>query len=161
MIYFVRQGRYVKIGFTDNPKKRISTIQVSVPTKIEMMLLIEGGRKLEKELHDRFHKQRTNGEWFLIDEDIDNYLAEMEDFDLKWNYGFGDPIKNELMPVRRHRIDCCLTLEQLGEKLGVTRQGALRLEQSANRGTITLNKMREIAEVTDSYFEFRFVKKMT
>lgn len=159
MVYFLQTDHYVKIGFSETPQKRISSIQVSLPTKLRVLMIIKGGRKLEKQLHKRFAHLRSNGEWFKINEEIEDYLAEMEDQDLKWDFGYGDPKKNELMPVRRHRIDCGLTLQDLGDRLGITRQGAHNLEQSANQGTISLNKMRELAEAMDSYFEFRFIKK--
>ena len=68
------------------------------------------------------------------------------------------PFNNELMPIRRHRIDCGLTLEQLGSLLNITKQGALRMEQSADRGSISLNNMSKVAKCTGYVFEHRFMK---
>lgn len=157
MVYFIKHREYVKIGFSRRPKNRIGNIQVSLPEKLEVLCIIHGDMRLEQELHSKFCDLRENGEWFFLNEELRDFIDEQDN--IKWKYGYGDIVKNELMPVRRLRIDRGLTLEDLGNKLGITRQGALRTEQSASAGTITLNKMQKLAEAMNCYFEFRFVDK--
>ena len=159
MIYFIQQENYIKIGFTTNPIRRVNTIQVSLPIKLNVLLIIDGDVKLEKEIHNLFSTIRTRGEWFLFDSSIEDYIKSRIKFDLRYKYGYGESIKNELMPVRKHRIDCGLTLDQLGYLIGMTKQGVKNLEQSANKGTITINKMQKIAKATGYKFEFRFIKE--
>lgn len=159
MIYIIELENFVKIGFTEDPVRRLNTLQTTLPMDLNVLLVIMGGRKLEKALHYKFRDLRVRGEWFIFNDEILDYIDSKSEEDLRYKYGFTDPETNILMPIRQHRLNCGLTLENLGAILGITRQGAQKLEQSANRGGITLNSMHKIAEVTGYKFEFRFKKK--
>ncbi|MBC7487167.1 MAG: mobile mystery protein A [Cytophagaceae bacterium] len=50
-----------------------------------------------------------------------------------------------------------MTLEQLGNKLKVTRQGAKKIEQSESQGTISLKSMKEIAQALNMHFVYAFI----
>lgn len=50
-----------------------------------------------------------------------------------------------------------MTLEQLGKRLNVTRQGAKKIEQSESQGTISLKSMREIGQALNMHFVYAFV----
>jgi predicted DNA-binding mobile mystery protein A len=52
-----------------------------------------------------------------------------------------------------------MTLEQLGNKLYITRQGAKKIEVSESLGTISLKSMKEIGEVLNMQFVYGFVPK--
>lgn len=70
-VYFVSDGKYVKIGVTNNIKKRISALQTANARKLETFALIptknsEAAHKLEKELHSVYEQFLVNGEWFDI-----------------------------------------------------------------------------------------------
>ena len=158
MVYIIKIEKYVKIGFTENPIKRIKSIQGGLPSDLDVLLLIEGTMELEKKLHYQFKEDRNRGEWFFFSQDIKDYISLMMNGDLRYKYGYTESKKNELMPVRRHRINCGLTLNDLGALLGITKQGALGLEQSGSKGSISIYKMSEIARVTGYKFEFRFTK---
>jgi len=159
MIYFVEFNDYVKIGFSHkNVKNRISQIQTSLPFKLKALLIINGDRKFEKELHFKFRNTRKNGEWFLLDKDMLDYIDSNKEKDLCYKYGLDDSEKNELMPIRQLRRECELTMGGLGEVMGVTKQAIYGIEQRANQGTITINKMHEVAKATGHKFEFRFKK---
>ncbi|MGB6267519.1 MAG: GIY-YIG nuclease family protein [Olleya sp.] len=159
MVYFVEFNNYVKIGFSNkNLKSRISQLQTGLPFMLNTMLVINGDRKLEKELHFKFRNTRQNGEWFLLDEYILDYINSKKDKDLSYKYGLDDSEKNELMPVRQLRRDCELTMGGLSDLMGVTTGAIQKMEQRANQGTITINKMHQIAEATGHKFEFRFKK---
>ena len=49
-----------------------------------------------------------------------------------------------------------MTLEQLGKKLNITKQGVKRIEKSEASGTITLNSMREIGKALEMKFVYGF-----
>ena len=50
-----------------------------------------------------------------------------------------------------------MTLEQLGKKLGITRQGARRIELSEASGTISINLLREAGKVLNMKLVYGFV----
>lgn len=50
-----------------------------------------------------------------------------------------------------------MTLEQLGRKLRITRQGVKRIETSEESGTITINLLREVGRALDMRLVYGFV----
>jgi len=50
-----------------------------------------------------------------------------------------------------------MTLEQLGKKLNMTKQGAKRIEESEAAGTITINSLREVGNTIDMKFVYGFM----
>lgn len=52
-----------------------------------------------------------------------------------------------------------MTLEQLGNKLQITRQGAKRLEQSEAKGSISLKSLKEVAEAMDLKLVYALIPK--
>ena len=57
------------------------------------------------------------------------------------------------------RITLNMTLEQLGSKLNITRQGAKNIELSEATGAISLKSMKEIGAVLNMQFVYAFVPK--
>ncbi|PWH82238.1 mobile mystery protein A [Brumimicrobium oceani] len=52
-----------------------------------------------------------------------------------------------------------MTLAQLGEKLGISRQGVKHLEDSEAKGSISLNTLKDIGEAMDLKLVYGFVPK--
>lgn len=72
----------LKIGYSHNPKSRLSDLQVASPVKLALILgITNGDDELERAIHQRFAEFRTAGEWFV----------------------FADPIRKFLSDVKRHR----------------------------------------------------------
>ena len=63
MIYFIKQGQYVKIGYTENLSRRVKELQTASPQPLKVLLTIPGSRETEKALHSFFSSKRVNGEW--------------------------------------------------------------------------------------------------
>lgn len=63
-VYVVGFDGYVKIGITINVDERLSQLQTPVPVKL--YALIEGWRREEIALHQRFARYRLKGEWFHL-----------------------------------------------------------------------------------------------
>ncbi len=55
------------------------------------------------------------------------------------------------------RITLNMTLEQFGRKLGITRQGARRIETSEASGTISLNLLKKAGKTLEMRFVYGFV----
>lgn len=64
MIYFVRAGSRVKIGFTDNLPQRLVQLQTANADPLILEVAIDGDRNLEAQFHEQFKDYRLNGEWF-------------------------------------------------------------------------------------------------
>lgn len=67
-VYLIRAGLAgdVKIGSTANPLNRLRGLQTSHPQKLRLIRLLDGGRKEEAGLHEKFAKHRKEGEWFAF-----------------------------------------------------------------------------------------------
>ncbi|MCD6564457.1 MAG: mobile mystery protein A [Bacteroidales bacterium] len=50
-----------------------------------------------------------------------------------------------------------MTLEQLGKKLNMTKQGVKRIEESEAAGTITIKSLKEVGNALDMKFVYGFV----
>lgn len=77
-IYFIqeRAGGPIKIGYSVNPKKRLAEIQTSHPQRLMLLATMDGGRSEELELHRRFGRFRTQGEWFKDDQELLRFIQE-------------------------------------------------------------------------------------
>jgi predicted DNA-binding mobile mystery protein A len=52
-----------------------------------------------------------------------------------------------------------MTMNQLGTKLNITRQGVKRIEDSEAKGTLTINLLKEVAQALELKFVYGFVPK--
>lgn len=74
-IYFLKAGPFIKIGFTTgNPAWRIIGLQTGCPYPITLLATICGTARTERQLHRKFAKHRTTGEWFHEVDEILNFI---------------------------------------------------------------------------------------
>jgi hypothetical protein len=59
----------VKIGVTNDLRRRLREIQYMSPVKLAILWSCPGGSALEKALHAHFADRRSHGEWFDFDHD--------------------------------------------------------------------------------------------
>ena len=52
-----------------------------------------------------------------------------------------------------------MSMEQLGKKLSITKQGVMDIEKREKEGAITIKSMQEIAKAMDTQFVYGFVPK--
>ena len=159
MIYFLKADNKVKIGYADDPSKRIPSIQTSSPFELEVLLIIDGNYDKESELHKRFQKLRKSGEWFDLKEPIQTFIKENLELDRKYEFGFiiEDFAGNE--QVLRLRKQHRLSLKAFGAKLNITSQAAQQLQDREKTGAVTIKLLENIAEVLGYKFEYRFLPK--
>lgn len=69
-IYWVTDGRRVKIGLSRNPKTRIRALQTANGRTLSLVALAPGNRAEECRLHTAFATRRTSGEWFRFDSEM-------------------------------------------------------------------------------------------
>jgi Meiotically up-regulated gene 113 len=63
-VYFVRIGKFIKIGFTTNLRGRLKSFRGTSAEPIEVLLIVPGGRELEQRLHALFCEDRISNEFF-------------------------------------------------------------------------------------------------
>jgi hypothetical protein len=78
-IYIVRAGDDgpVKIGWTANPKARLSYLAVDNPAPLRLLALTSGSMKEEKELHRRFAEHRIRGEWYRPEKELLDFADQL------------------------------------------------------------------------------------
>jgi hypothetical protein len=65
-VYVIGTDEHVKIGFTANPRRRLSGFQTASPAELTLFYLIDSpdAAHLEAALHVRYAQHRRQGEWF-------------------------------------------------------------------------------------------------
>lgn len=79
MIYFIRSGKFVKVGLSEQPWKRLSDLQTAHHNHLEMLAIMPGDRSAEQRLHRRFAEYRHNREWFRDSEPLQEYIRQVRD----------------------------------------------------------------------------------
>jgi hypothetical protein len=78
-IYFVKCGRYIKIGQTNNIDTRIKEIRRNNPFKLEILLLLDHIDEFsisEKAFHSHFDQYKFQGEWYYYQNEL-KYFVNM------------------------------------------------------------------------------------
>ncbi|MCC6824020.1 MAG: GIY-YIG nuclease family protein [Verrucomicrobia subdivision 3 bacterium] len=63
-VYFIRGGDLVKIGWSTNPRLRLSQLQTASAERLRIIGVTPGTRGDERALHGTFASLRVRGEWF-------------------------------------------------------------------------------------------------
>ncbi len=87
VVYFIRAGDRVKIGMTASLPGRVDQLQVSTQEKLEILLVVPGGRAEEKQVHALFAADRVRGEWFTLSPALDAFITERSDQDIRHVHG--------------------------------------------------------------------------
>lgn len=71
-IYFIISDdeKYLKIGISASPEKRLISMQVGCPLKLKILGTIPGHEKTEEKMQMKFKKYKVSGEWFSFDKEI-------------------------------------------------------------------------------------------
>ena len=137
MIYFIKHTEYVKIGYTNKIKTRLSVLQISCPVKLEVLGLIEGNREDERNYHKMFKPVSSSGEWFEYNTELQIFIEGLSD-DLLWKYGFGKDTFTPIGLIKQCRLEKKMSMEELGEIMGMSKQGVLDMEKRDAQGNITI-----------------------
>jgi len=159
MIYFIKANNRVKIGYSANPSNRINKIQTAIPYDIEVLLIFDGDRDKERELHLRFADSRRKGEWFQFEGVVKDYIDVNVYRDRKYEFGFcyDDFAGNEQIVRLRRQLQ--IGTELLGDRLNVSQQAVSQLEHRERFGAVSVRNMHKIARALGYKFEYRFIRK--
>jgi hypothetical protein len=76
----------IKIGISNNPKRRLRQLQTGSPYKLKLLTIVTGRGDLERSLHASLkpYKKACKGEWFDFDctGSFPDWLSEMIDWDI-------------------------------------------------------------------------------
>ncbi len=64
----------VKIGYSDDPEKRIKQLSTGSPVSLKIYAKVPGNQAMEKEIHQRFSHLRVENEWFHFTNEIKEYI---------------------------------------------------------------------------------------
>ena len=77
--YFILCGDFIKIGFSNNIKKRMGQLQGGNPFKLYLIGVIYN-KWYERELHSIFKHLKIRGEWFKLNIEIAVYINQTCDY---------------------------------------------------------------------------------
>lgn len=77
-IYFIGDEAVsmVKIGYSDKPSRRLRELQIGSPVKLNIIHKIKGNKITEEQLHRKFADCKSHGEWFIVKDDLKNFLID-------------------------------------------------------------------------------------
>lgn len=90
-VYFIyaKAVNLIKIGRSADPERRLDELRLLSPVDLEVIGLVDGGSRTEAELHQRFAKYRSHGEWFHAAKEIKTF-AWRETMLCLWGKGTED-----------------------------------------------------------------------
>lgn len=78
-VYFIycEASSMIKIGFTSNIKNRLGNLKTMSPVPLRLIGTIEGTRVDEENLHKKFARLRSHGEWFKLERPLERYIEKV------------------------------------------------------------------------------------
>ena len=81
VVYFIEAVglERVKIGYTDNLRRRLTVISSYCPVAVKVLAIVRGSRQEENSYHKRFASARIRGEWFQMTVPLKRMIAGLKD----------------------------------------------------------------------------------
>jgi excisionase family DNA binding protein len=113
MIYFIRCGSAIKIGYTSNSaEKRLADLQPANPCPLTLLCVVDGSTSDEAALHRTFSHLLIHGEWYAATEELLQFIAGVSEAGT--------------LSIERHDTEY-LTGKQAAAVLGVTKVTAINM----------------------------------
>lgn len=77
-VYLLREGDFVKIGSSVNPKQRLAAYGTHSPRPMELLACLPATVATEAELHTRFAAYRERGEWFRLEGELREWISNVQ-----------------------------------------------------------------------------------
>lgn len=156
MIYFIKNEDYVKIGYTSDIHNRLSQLQVSSPTKLKLLGLIEGSTEDEQFHHEKFKHLHSSGEWFIHTQGLENFISGLSK-ELMWKYGFIENESSIYGLIKETRLKNNISMEELAERLSVTKQAVMDMEKRDAQGRVTIGLLSRYLSAMDYKLQTRAI----
>ena len=77
-IYFIldKKDNAVKIGYSENPQRRLVEIQATRKNKLKLFYTQIGNKRDEQIYHMTYSQQRLGGEWFRVKGKLKEFIAK-------------------------------------------------------------------------------------
>jgi hypothetical protein len=88
-VYFISDGKYIKIGVTKDLKRRLIALQNANPRTLKIIhsIFTNAPFELERKFHAHFKNKHIRGEWFNISEKrVLEYFSRQEMIDFLKNF---------------------------------------------------------------------------
>ena len=82
VVYFLRAGDAIKIGYTTNLAARKRALETASAVPLELLASIPGDRSEEARLHREWWHLHIRGEWFRADEELLRCIREQVNGDV-------------------------------------------------------------------------------
>jgi DNA-binding XRE family transcriptional regulator len=156
MIYFVKHTDYVKIGYTGDIRSRLSDLQTSCPVRLKVLALIKGDLNDESTYRERFKHLLSNGEWFCYTQELQEFVEGLDKV-LLWKYGFEHHDSSPIGEIKRCRLEKNLSMEELGELLGISKQAVLDMETREVQGKISIASLLKALKAMGYKYQYRAI----
>lgn len=162
-IYFLRRADgLVKIGYTDNLKRRMSSLTRSHGT-LEVLRVINGDRRRERQIHHQFVHLNEFGEWFRATDHLIVAIGALEegpavavassDRKRMWMAG-------ETEMAEKAKEMCVQLIITRAARFGTTNQDAMSaIEDEHGIPFSTMDHLRRGKSITVSAFTFKRLKE--
>lgn len=77
-VYFVSDGRAIKIGFSERPDKRLTGLQVNTPNTLTILATVPAAVMDELSVQRRFEHLRVRGEWFRMEPELLEFIEAVK-----------------------------------------------------------------------------------
>lgn len=109
-IYFIQcegPGRPIKIGYAEDPDKRLANLQAGCPYRLVLLedVELEDARELEHKLHQRFRARVLRGEWFEETPELLDLVRRTKEYKFDVLRMCVDPTAKKPKPPRELDLD--------------------------------------------------------
>jgi hypothetical protein len=78
-VYFIQSDEFIKIGATSNVNKRLETMQVGNPYKLNLITVVDFTKYSEEFFHGLFADKHYRGEWYkMTKEECESRLSRLD-----------------------------------------------------------------------------------
>lgn len=119
-VYFIACGDRVKIGYSEDPVKRLAKINSDSPWPCELLGYVKAGDFPESEIHQRFAPVRLHSEWFALTDEIRAFIETAKVGQKQGIDRFDRTDLTDASPLKKWRILQKRTQKQASELFGVS-----------------------------------------
>lgn len=160
MIYVIgeRPDGIVKVGHSDEPDRRLRTLQIGNSTSLRLLARFDGGADEEKALHGMFRNRQTRGEWFDFTDShaVDQVATALTRGPVPVDLRGAERRrilgkKPEVLSGRHHAMMACPTLFEIACDRDLTRAASaalLLLVACSDENGVTVATVDQIADLT-------------